>query len=172
MEHFGSRIYSWAIIYSWTIQKSLFPYTNQDSILSHTRDNSKMFNITSKYFSFFNNKPIASSIAHIAKDFLTCYYCSYSALISSFPKLHMLIYYCFKFHDSSIIIAIPFSSHHFVRESILWTKSTLGVKLNYTTDGYNRYHNIFDRSQNGFRKNWCECFSVKNKCALKSVIDW
>ena len=44
--------------YGWAIQKSLFAETNQT--FSHTRENSKMFNITSKYFSFFNNKPPAS----------------------------------------------------------------------------------------------------------------
>ena len=32
-----------------------------------------MFNITSKYFSIFNNKPPANWVAHIAKDFLTCF---------------------------------------------------------------------------------------------------
>ena len=42
--------------YGWTIQKSLFAETSQDSTFSHTRKNLKMFNITSKYFSFFNNK--------------------------------------------------------------------------------------------------------------------
>ena len=31
-----------------------------DYIFSHTRDNSKMLNITLKYFRFFNNKPPAS----------------------------------------------------------------------------------------------------------------
>ena len=36
-----------------------------------------MFNITSKYFSFFNNKPPASWVAHITRDFRTCYSCSY-----------------------------------------------------------------------------------------------
>ena len=41
--------------YGWTIQKSLFAKTNQDS--TFPRENSKMFNITSQYFSFFNNKP-------------------------------------------------------------------------------------------------------------------
>ena len=46
--------------YGWAIQKSLFAETNQDSTFSHTRENSKMFNITLKYFSFFNNKPPAS----------------------------------------------------------------------------------------------------------------
>ena len=44
---------------------------------SHTRENSKMFNITLKYFRFFNNKPPASRVAHITRDFLTCYSCSY-----------------------------------------------------------------------------------------------
>ena len=44
----------------WAIQKSLFAETNQDSTFSHTRENSKMFHITSKYFSFFKNKPPAS----------------------------------------------------------------------------------------------------------------
>ena len=43
--------------YDWAIQKSLFEKTNQESTFSHIRDNSKMFNIISKYFSFFNNKP-------------------------------------------------------------------------------------------------------------------
>ena len=46
--------------YGWAIQKSLFAETNQDSTFSHTRENSKMFNITSKYFSYFKNKPPAS----------------------------------------------------------------------------------------------------------------
>ena len=46
--------------YGWAIQKSLFAYTNQDSTFSYTRENSKMFNITSKCFSFFNNKQPAS----------------------------------------------------------------------------------------------------------------
>ena len=51
--------------------------TNQDSTFSHSPENSKMFNITSKFFSFFNNKPPASWFAHITRDFLTCYSCSY-----------------------------------------------------------------------------------------------
>ena len=42
--------------YGWAIQKSLFAETNQDSTFSHTRENLKIFNIASKYFSFFNNK--------------------------------------------------------------------------------------------------------------------
>ena len=46
--------------YGWAIQRSLFAQTNQVSTFCHTRENSKMFNITSKYFSFFNNKPPAS----------------------------------------------------------------------------------------------------------------
>ena len=36
-----------------------------------------MFDITSKYFSLFDNKPPTGWIAHIARDFLTCYSCLY-----------------------------------------------------------------------------------------------
>ena len=46
--------------YGWAIQKGLFAQTNQDSTFSHTPENLKMFNVTSKYFSFFNNKRPAS----------------------------------------------------------------------------------------------------------------
>ena len=46
--------------YDWAILKNLFAYTSQDSTFFHNRKNSKMFNLTSKYFSFFNNKPPAS----------------------------------------------------------------------------------------------------------------
>ena len=46
--------------YGWAIQKNLSAETNQDSTFSHTRENSKIFNITSKYFNFFNNKQPAS----------------------------------------------------------------------------------------------------------------
>ena len=46
--------------YRWAIQKKLFAYTSQDSIISRTHDNQKMFNITSKYFTFFNNRQPAS----------------------------------------------------------------------------------------------------------------
>ena len=46
--------------YGWAIQKSLFAETDQNSTFSHTRENLKMFNTTSKYLGFFNNKPPAS----------------------------------------------------------------------------------------------------------------
>ena len=46
--------------YGWAIEKSVFSETNQDSTFSYTLEDSKMLNITSKYFSFFNNKPPAS----------------------------------------------------------------------------------------------------------------
>ena len=44
----------------WAIRKGLFAQTDQVSTFSQTRENSKMFNITSKYFSFFSNKSPAS----------------------------------------------------------------------------------------------------------------
>ena len=46
--------------YGWTIQKYLYAQTNQDSTFSRTRENSKMFNITLKYFILFNNELPAS----------------------------------------------------------------------------------------------------------------
>ena len=46
-----------------------------------------MFNIASKYFSFLNNKPPASWVAHIIRDFLTSYSCSYySSMVKSKPR--------------------------------------------------------------------------------------
>ena len=38
----------------------LIAETNQDFIFAHTRENSKMFNIISECFIFFNKKPPAS----------------------------------------------------------------------------------------------------------------
>ena len=46
--------------YGWAIQKSLFAETNQDSMFSRARENSKMFNITSEYFGLSNNRSPAS----------------------------------------------------------------------------------------------------------------
>ena len=63
--------------YGWAFQKSLLAYTYQDSTFFHHRESLKMFNVTLKNFSFFNNKSPASLVAHTAMDFLTCYYCSY-----------------------------------------------------------------------------------------------
>ena len=59
--------------------------------VSHTRENSKMFNITSKYFSFLNhNKPPESLVAHITRDFLTCYSCLYYNLMLLSTKTYVL----------------------------------------------------------------------------------
>ena len=41
-----------------------------------------------KYFSFFNNKPPVDWVAHITRDFLTCYYCSY------YSSMLCTIWYC------------------------------------------------------------------------------
>ena len=46
--------------YGWAIQKSLLALRSQDSTFSHTRENSKMVNITTKYFNIFNKKRPAS----------------------------------------------------------------------------------------------------------------
>ena len=40
-------------------------------------EKSKMFNITWKYLSIFNNKPPTIRVAHVTRDFLTYYSCLY-----------------------------------------------------------------------------------------------
>ena len=51
-----------------------------------------MFNITSKYFSFLNNKPPATWAVHIIRDFLTCYSCSYySSMVCANITYHVQI---------------------------------------------------------------------------------
>ena len=59
--------------YDFSIQKGLFGDAIQDSTFPHTRENTKIFNINSKYFSFFNSKPRANRVAHITRDFLTLF---------------------------------------------------------------------------------------------------
>ena len=79
--------------YGWAIQKSLFAQTNQDSTFTHIRGNSKLLNITSKYFRFFRNKQPANWVAHIARDFLSCYSCLYySSMEKLIIKLSFSIY--------------------------------------------------------------------------------
>lgn len=51
----------------------LFAWCNQGYIIYHTRDISKKYKITSKYFSIFNGTPPANWFSHIARDFLTYY---------------------------------------------------------------------------------------------------
>ena len=63
--------------YDSAIHQNLFALTNQDSTISHTREKSKMFDITSKYFTFFKNTPPATWVAHTTRNFITCYSCSY-----------------------------------------------------------------------------------------------
>ena len=46
--------------YDLLIRKGLVADAIQDSIFSHTRENTKMFNINSKHFSFLNSKPPTS----------------------------------------------------------------------------------------------------------------
>ena len=40
--------------YYWAVHGNLFELANQDSAISYTQENLTIFNITSKYFSFFN----------------------------------------------------------------------------------------------------------------------
>ena len=65
-----------------------------------------MFNITSNFFRFFNNKSPAGKFARITRDFVACYYClkysSIDKLIFGFAEIGtLLILNCSKFFDIS-----------------------------------------------------------------------
>ena len=64
------------------------------NFLKSPRKISKNFNITSKYFCIFNNTPPANWVAHITRDIVTCYFCSYfsSMVASRFLKLSKMIF--------------------------------------------------------------------------------
>ena len=68
-----------------------------------------MFNITSKYFSIFNNKPRASWVAHITREFLTCCTCSYYSSM-----------------NYSLICIYLHSKHTRIRKNIFHKKSLNG----------------------------------------------
>ena len=54
-----------------------------------------MFNITSKYFSFFNSKLPARWLVHITRDFLACYSCSYYSSMVSFINFRYFLFISF-----------------------------------------------------------------------------
>ena len=72
-------------------------------IFSHPR-NSKMFNIISKYFSFFNNKPPTIWVAHITRDFLTCYSCSYYSSMLRHNRLYCRSFFIIQFHATDLFL--------------------------------------------------------------------
>ena len=59
-------------------------------IFSHPRE-CKNVNITSKYFRFFNRKLPASQVAHITRDFLTCYSSSYCCSMAILKLIFELV---------------------------------------------------------------------------------
>ena len=137
--------------YGWEIRKSLLAQTNQDSLFSHIRKNSKMFNITLKYFSLFNNKPPASSLAHIAKNFFACYSCSYYSYmfyVGSFPCKYLMKQAVFLFQ---CLLITQNLSLILLKCSLAFLPNILEVK----------YQKLFDHSLQ---------FSLKvclNKCSVK-----
>ena len=46
-----------------------------------------MCNVPSRYFSFLNNKPSASWVAHIIRNFITCYSCLYYSSLRLIPRI-------------------------------------------------------------------------------------
>ena len=58
-------------------------------------------NIISKCFSFFNNKPPASCVAHTATDFLTFYSCSYYSSIFIASSWQYFKGFSYKFYNNT-----------------------------------------------------------------------
>ena len=89
-----------------------------------------MFNITSKCLSSFNNKPSASWVAHITRDFLTCYSCSYYSSVIR-PSKHSE-------HNINIVIW----KHLFViMYGLLMTDVFLNINL--LNNQWNNHHTVF-----------------------------
>ena len=72
----------------------------------------KMFNITWKYFSIFNNKLPASWVAHVTSDFLTCYFCScYNSMDWCISRIS---------HDISRFLFFPLVSRFYCKTQCLF----------------------------------------------------
>ena len=69
-------------------------YINQ---ISFRWENSKLFQVTSKYFSIFINKPPASWAAHITRNFVTCYFCLYKSSTSTISTLVRELSSCYDY---------------------------------------------------------------------------
>ena len=87
--------FCWCYLQSKFMPELIFTSSNQDPTISHTRENSKRLNINLKCFSFFNNIPPASWVAHITKDFITCYSCSWNSSHKAFMQSFIWIFQTF-----------------------------------------------------------------------------
>ena len=63
--------------YDFWIRKGLFADAIQDSTFSHTHENTKVFNINSNILAFLTVNPPTSRVAHVTRNFLTLFLCSY-----------------------------------------------------------------------------------------------
>ena len=94
-----------------------------------------MFNVTSKYFSFFNNKPPKSWVAHITRDFLTCYFCSYySSMVYPLYSCAVITNVAKKFFQLLDLHFLPSKKFHKilntnnVKESYCCTQNVWNIK--------------------------------------------
>ena len=88
-----------------------------------------MFNITSKYFSIFNNKPPASWVAHVTSDFLTCYSCLYyNSMICLNITSDMVVLYE---NDALSILVLSTKKRYssFLKKGFIFEKIDFKVKL-------------------------------------------
>ena len=101
--------------HDWTIHESLCTWTNQDSVIFFIWENFKKFNITSKYFSIFSIEPAANWVAHIARDFITCYSCSYYSTM--LQGLSFIISWTEIYHYHNMLF--HFTKINFIMQQIL-----------------------------------------------------
>ena len=69
-----------------------------------------MFNTTSKYFSIFNNTPPPIWVAHITRELLTCYTCSYYSSMDIASYMDDAKNYAVHDKKESVVSALKISS--------------------------------------------------------------
>ena len=83
---------------------------------SHQREKSKIFSISSKYFSIFNNILPASNITHMTRKFLACYSCSYYSFrlkVLTCMQLSTRLRITVKYYQNDIIAVTTYKCYIF-----------------------------------------------------------
>ena len=82
----------------------------------------KILQITLRYSRIFNNKLPARWVAHVTKDFLTSYYCSY--------YISMLTQRNWFFTITKLILRFPLASYGYKSGSVYYNSSANSIFLN------------------------------------------
>ena len=107
-----------------------------------------MFNRTLKYFSIFNNKPPASLVAYITRDFLTCHSCSYYSFM---PSVSVSVF--------RVILVRVFRIRTKYGEIRVICVSPYSVQMQENTDQNDSKYGLFSRSECIFM--FCICSHLR-----------